>query len=152
MHYTCRKLSSPDLQQLKDLRLVYAEAFEDHPKFTENPPSDTYLQEQLQDSRILHLVAETEDGVVAGGLTAYILPKIEAEVAEVYLYDLAVLEAYRTNGMATSLIHLLQQLAKEAGAKVIFVQADTVDTPAMALYQRFCEHPETEIAHFDIPV
>jgi aminoglycoside 3-N-acetyltransferase I len=40
------------------------------------------------------------DGAVVGALAAYVLPKFERERAEVYIYDLAVAEAFRRMGVA----------------------------------------------------
>ena len=45
---------------------------------------------------------------------------------------------------------MLQQIAKERGAYVIYVQADTVDGPAIALYESLGRRED--VHHFDIPV
>lgn len=54
--------------------------------------------------------------LVVGGLAAYVLPMFEQERSEVYIYDLAVDDAYRRRGIATALIRGLQRVAAERGA------------------------------------
>ncbi len=85
-----------------------------------------------------------------GGLIAYELQKFEQNRSEIYLYDLAVAETHHLKGIARSLIEELKLVAKERGAKVIFVQAHNVDTPAIALYTRLASNIENEVTHFDI--
>jgi aminoglycoside 3-N-acetyltransferase I len=63
-----------------------------------------------------------------------------------------VAEDYRRQGIATNLIKELQEWAKQRGAYVIFVQADNVDAPAVALYTKLASSVEKDITHFDIPV
>jgi len=85
-----------------------------------------------------------------GGLAAYVRPKFEQERSEVYLYDLAVAEAHRRQGVAPTLIVALQEIAAARGAWVIFVQADPDDAPAVALHTKLGRREE--VLHFDIPV
>jgi len=87
---------------------------------------------------------------VVGGLVAYQLRKFEQERSEIYIYDLAVAEEHRRQGIATALIRELQRIAAERGAYVIFVQADYGDPPAVALYTKL--GIREEVLHFDIPV
>ncbi len=89
---------------------------------------------------------------IVGGLVAYELPKFEQSRSELYIYDLAVRESHRRQGVATALIEHLQTIARERGAWVIFVQADTgeEDAAAIALYEKLGEREE--VLHFDIPV
>lgn len=83
-----------------------------------------------------------------GGLAAYVLPKFEQARSEVYIYDLAVVEAFRRQGIATAMIEALKGLAAARGAYVIFVQADHGDHPAIALYEKL--GTREEVLHFDI--
>lgn len=89
---------------------------------------------------------------MVGGLAAYELQKFEQERSEIYIYDLAVLEAHRREGIATSLIDKLKSIGVDRGAYVIFVQADTAaeDQAAIALYSKL--GIREEVLHFDIPL
>jgi aminoglycoside 3-N-acetyltransferase I len=84
-----------------------------------------------------------------GGLAGYVLPKFEQQRSEFYLYDLAVAEAHRRQGIATALIRELQHVAADRGVYVIFVQADHGDDPAIALYTSL--GIREDVLHFDIP-
>ena len=94
------------------------------------------------------MVAEA-DGAVVGALVAYVLQKLEQERSEIYVYDLAVAEERRREGVATALIAEIQRIAAELGAWVIYVQADQGDDPAIALYEGL--GTREEVLHFDIP-
>ena len=91
-----------------------------------------------------------KDEAVVGGLTAYVLEKLEQARSEVYIYDLAVSQAHRREGIATALIDALKDPAKARGAWVIFVQADQGDEPATALYEKL--GARENVLHFDIDV
>ena len=95
-------------------------------------------------------MAAVQDGVVVGGLAAYELKKFEQPRSEMYIYDLAVAEGHRRQGIATALIQELKGIAAERGAYVIFVQADHGDDPAIALYTKL--GAREDVLHFDIPV
>lgn len=87
-------------------------------------------------------------GTIVGGLVAYELEKFEQERSEIYIYDLAVAEAWRRQGVATALIDALRDIARERGAWVIFVQGDHGDEPALALYDKLGKRED--VLHFDI--
>lgn len=110
-------------------------------------PSAAYLGRLLGGDTFISLAALKGNEVV-GGIAAYVLPKFEQERSEVYIYDLAVAEAHRREGVATALILELKRIASSRGAYVIFVQADHGDDPAIALYTKLgvCEN----VLHFDI--
>jgi aminoglycoside 3-N-acetyltransferase I len=95
-------------------------------------------------------IAAVRGGVVVGGLAAYVLQKFERERSEVYIYDLAVDAAHRRQGIATALILQLKKIARARSAYVIFVQADTIDAPAIALYSKL--GIREDVLHFDIVV
>jgi aminoglycoside 3-N-acetyltransferase I len=151
MACTIRRLSSDDLPLMDALLTLFAEAFEDPESYSAKRPSPDYLRRLLGGDTFIALAA-IGDGVVVGGIAAYELQKFEQERSEIYLYDLAVSEAHRREGIATALIAELRAIASARGAWVIFVQADTDpdDEPAIALYTKL-GHRE-EVLHFDIPV
>jgi aminoglycoside 3-N-acetyltransferase I len=63
------------------------------------------------------------------------LDKFEQDRREIYIYDLAVMKGHRRRGVAKGLIGELKKIASERNVYVIFVQADTEDGPAIALYE-----------------
>lgn len=149
--YTYTRLTTTDTERLRALRHVFAVAF-DGAEAYQDEPSNEYLVRFLANPMNIALVAEAKDSTVVGGLIAYVLQKVEKEHCEIYLYDLAVAEDYRRQGIATSLIEHLKAIGKDLGAWVIFVQADNVDTEAVALYTKLCSSVESDITHFDIRV
>ena len=136
-----------DLSLLIDLLAVFADAFEDHESYQSAIPSDEYLNKLLAREDFIPLVAVT-DGKVVGGLAAYVLTKFEQERSEIYIYDLAVDEAYRRKGIATGLINKLREIARDIGAYIIYVQADPPDEPAVKLYESL--GVREDVFHFDI--
>jgi aminoglycoside 3-N-acetyltransferase I len=148
---TIHHLTPSDVSLLKALSASFGEAFNDAVTYTQNRPSDAYLRRLLSDNAFIALAALKNDEVV-GGLVAYELKKFEQARSEIYIYDLAVLQAHRRQGIATALIEKLKEIAVTRGAYVIFVQADTdvEDEPAIALYTKL--GTREDVLHFDIPV
>lgn len=149
MSFAVRTLSAGDATTLKALNALFGAAFEDPVAYGAKLPSEAYLAGLLAKDHFIAVVASIGDAIV-GGLTAYVLDKPEQERRETYIYDLAVAEAHRRQGVATALIQHLQGVAAERGAYVIFVQADLVDGPAIALYDKLGVKETAH--HFDIPV
>lgn len=61
-----------------------------------------------------------------------------------------MLVSHRRRGIATALIQELRKIGREIGARVIFVQADLGDAPAIALYEKL--GLREDLLHFDIAV
>ena len=101
----------------------------------------------LGSNTFIALAAMNDDQLV-GGIAAYVLPKFEQERSEIYIYDLAVAETHRRQGLATAMIQELLKIAARRGAYVIFVQADYGDDAAIALYTRL--GAREDVVHFDI--
>jgi aminoglycoside 3-N-acetyltransferase I len=144
-----RQLAPPDVALCRALHTAFGEAFEDHQTYSGKPPTDAYLQRLLAKDHIVVLVAISADTIL-GGLFAYELEKFEQQRSEFYIYDLAVREGHRRQGIATALIAQLRQIAANRGVQVIFVQADYGDDPAIALYDKL--GTREEVLHFDIAV
>lgn len=141
-----RRLASPDVTQMQAANRLFADVFGE--EGYQGPPAGlAHLKKLLEDDKFIALAAYVE-GEMAGALAAYELVKFEAERSEIYIYDLAVIERYRRQGIATSLIGKLQSIARDRGAWVIFVQADPPDEPAVALYEKL--GTREEVLHFDI--
>ena len=134
---------------MRELLDMFGAAFEDVDTYSGNQPDDQYLEGLLASDYFIALVALNEESII-GGLAAYELKKFEQPRSEIYIYDLAVAEAHRRQGIATALINELRRLAAERGAYVVFVQADHVDPPAIALYTRLGKRED--VLHFDIDV
>ncbi|WP_373474578.1 AAC(3)-I family aminoglycoside N-acetyltransferase [Sphingorhabdus sp.] len=141
------QLGREDVASMRALNALFAEAFEDPEYYISAPPTDAYLQEQLESPTNIIMVAR--DGLnVVGGLVAYELPKFEQARSEIYIYDLAVADTHRRTGVATALISRLQEIARQRGSWVIYVQADYGDEPAVALYTKL--GIREDVMHFDI--
>jgi aminoglycoside 3-N-acetyltransferase I len=145
--YSVRALGSSDIQTMREMLAAFGEAFEDKPTYTQQQPTDNYLKELLSSPTFIAVAALSESKVI-GGLAAYVLPKFEQARSEIYIYDLAVLESHRRQGIATAMIQELKKLAKTLGAYVIFVQADHGDDPAISLYTKL--GVREDVLHFDI--
>jgi aminoglycoside 3-N-acetyltransferase I len=142
-----RRLTSLDLPAMEAMNTMFGEAFDETDTYTAKRPARAYLQRLLDSSHFIALAAMDNDNVV-GGLAAYEMQKFEQERSEIYIYDLAVAAAHRRKGIATALIEHLKELAASRGAWVVFVQADLVDAPAIALYSKL--GIRSDVLHFDI--
>ena len=151
MSLLIRQLTTEDTSLANKLRGVIGEAFEDMETYASKCPDAGYMRKLIGSDTFIALAALVDEKVV-GGLVAYELQKFEQERSEIYIYDLAVKETYRRQGIATKLIEDLKEIAQERGAYVIFVQADTgiEDEPAIALYTKL--GTREDVLHFDIPV
>lgn len=147
--HAVRRVGDGDLAAFRAAMVLFGRAFDDPESFGSAPPPDDYVRGLLGRDTFILLTAEAE-GVVAGALAAYVLPKFEQARSEVYIYDLAVDAAYRRKGIATALIERLKVEAGAQGAWVIFVQADYGDDPAIALYEKLGRRED--VMHFDIDV
>jgi aminoglycoside 3-N-acetyltransferase I len=126
---------------------MFGREFGDEQTYIGKQPDDPYFQRVLDSDTFIAIVAIAGARVI-GGLAGYVLPKFEQVRSEFYIYDLAVEEAHRRRGVATSLIERLKKLAAARGIYVIFVQADLGDAPAIALYTKL--GVREDVLHFDI--
>ena len=145
--FEIERLSSRQIAEMREALRVFADSFEEEENFFSAPPGDAYLRRLLSDGRFVLLAAKS-DGKMVGALSAYELMKYEQERSEFYIYDLAVAKPFRRRGIARSLIEALKPIARDAGAWVIFVQADREDEPAVALYRSM--GVEEQPLHFDL--
>jgi aminoglycoside 3-N-acetyltransferase I len=144
-----RRLVSGEAALFDQLNGLFAIAFGEVDQHQAARPAPAYLEQLLQKPHIIPLVAFA-DGKIVGGLVAYELDKFEQERREIYIYDLAVRENFRRQGVATALIRHLRDIARRRGAWVIYVQADYGDEAAIALYTIL--GAREDVMHFDIPV
>jgi aminoglycoside 3-N-acetyltransferase I len=146
---TIQHLSEKDVKLMRDLLRVFGDAFDEVDTYCKAQPQTDYLRNLLSKDHFIVLVA-LKQGEVVGGLAAYELHKFEQERSEIYIYDLAVSAEHRRQGIATSLINTLKNIAVERGVYVIFVQADYGDDPAIELYTKV--GVREDVLHFDILV
>src|SRR5918997_1981951 len=130
-----QQLGPADIALMEAMLAMFGEAFGEVETFSIARPSRSYLERLLAREHFIALAA-VRDGAVVGGLAAYELEKFEQERSEIYIYDLAVAEGHRRTGIATALIEHLRAIGRARGAYVVFVQADHVDPPAIALYSK----------------
>lgn len=142
------RLGDKDVAAMRAVNRLFADVFGEE-AYHGPPAGEDHLRKLLADDKFIALTAHV-DGELAGALAAYELVKFEAERSEIYIYDLAVFEQYRRQGVATALIEALQPIARDKGAWVIYVQADPPDAPAVALYDRL--GVREDVYHFDISV
>jgi aminoglycoside 3-N-acetyltransferase I len=147
--FRVQRLVPGDVALMHGMLDMFSAAFEDPDSYDKKRPRDAYVDKLLSGDTFIALVALQGDAVV-GGIAAYELHKFEQERSEIYIYDLAVSAAHRRLGIATALIEELRVIAKARGAYVVYVQADYVDPPAIALYTKL--GTREEVLHFDISV
>jgi aminoglycoside 3-N-acetyltransferase I len=143
------ELAPEDVKLMEAMLTVFGEAFDEPETYSGARPGTDYLERLLGSEQFIALAA-LKDGEVVGGIGAYVLQKFEQARSEIYIYDLAVAAAHRREGIATAMILALKQIAARRGAYVIYVQADTGDAPAIALYTKL--GMREDVLHFDIAV
>lgn len=143
------QLTASDVEMMHGLLTMFGKAFDDEDAYGSRRPDEAYFARLLSSDNFIALAALNNDDVV-GGLAAYELKKFEQPRSEIYIYDLAVDEAHRREGVATRLIEALKTIAATRGAYVIYVQADLGDDPAIALYTKM--GIREDVLHFDIAV
>jgi aminoglycoside 3-N-acetyltransferase I len=132
---------------MRAVSAMFGEAFEEPDTYAGHPPDDGYLARLLARDHVIALAA-LQDGVVAGGLFAYVLEKFEQAREEIFIYDLAVAAAHRRRGIAGALIEETRNIGAARGAHVMFIQAEPDNHPAVALYSKFGVREDA--CHFDI--
>jgi aminoglycoside 3-N-acetyltransferase I len=149
--FVVQRLEPGEAARFRELNQVFREAFGDDYLMDSGKPADAYLETMLAKPHVIPLVA-LDGGRVIGGLVAYLLDKFEQARSEIYIYDLAVAEAYRRRGIARTLIFELKKIAQNTGAWVIYVQADKdeADLPARELYESLGKRED--VFHYDIEV
>jgi len=140
-------LGAGDAGPMRQLLGLFGEVFGEPETYAQTQPDDAYLDRLLARDTFIAIGAWEGERAV-GALAAYVLPKFEQARSEIYIYDLAVAEAHRRQGIATALIAKLGRLAPARNAYVVFVQADPGDDPAIALYTKLGRRED--VLHFDI--
>ena len=97
-------------ERMEEANRLFTKVF-GHEAYQGEPAGRDHLSRLLSDRRFIALVAHVGDEMV-GALAGYELVKYEAERSEIYIYDLAVLEEYRRQGVATALIEAVKPIAQ----------------------------------------
>lgn len=142
-----RRLRPGDDRLFTGMLDLFADVFEDPDSYKSKRPGRIYRDTLLAQETFVAPVAVDGETVI-GAAAAYELPKFEQERSEMYLYDLAVARSHRRRGIATALIDGLREIARERGARILFVQADHGDDAAIALYSKLGRRED--VLHFDI--
>ncbi|KPP83267.1 MAG: gentamicin 3'-N-acetyltransferase [Oceanicaulis sp. HLUCCA04] len=141
------RLTPDDESRYGEWLAVFGKPFDELETYTGAMPSAGYRNRLLADPRFIALAALNGETIV-GALAAYVLVKFEQERSEIYIYDLAVDEAHRRQGIGQALVNETRHIAHDVGAWVVYVQADHVDPPAIALYTKL--GTREDVLHFDM--
>ncbi|NNF04360.1 MAG: GNAT family N-acetyltransferase [Rhodothermales bacterium] len=145
--YRITRLGSADSDSLLRMMGMFGDVFDEVELYTARRPGTAYLEKLLADDSVIALAAE-HSGEIVGGVVAYEFRKLEREISEWYIYDLAVVEACRRRGIATALIGEVGRIASAKGADVMFIQADSGNAEAVSLYSHLGRHER--IHNFEI--
>jgi aminoglycoside 3-N-acetyltransferase I len=99
-----------------------------------DPLTDAYVDGLLGRPGFL-VFAAMDGGRVVGGLTAHVLPMTAYEGAEIFVYDVAVVDDCQRHGVGRRLLGAVRDEASSLGTSSLFVLADNEDTGALAFYR-----------------
>lgn len=156
MPYHIKKLGPEDLASAQDVFILFKKVFDGATIAAKDLPSETYLK-QLLATPSFHIFAAVENSTgdtandkIVGGLTAYEFAMYLKEEKEAYLYDLAVDETYRRQGIARALIESAKQYARENNIATLFVEANEEDIAAVEFYKSLTGASAEKVMHFNI--
>src|SRR5690606_1320073 len=111
MKVQIKKLGNEDIEQFKELIMVFENVFE-----MENfsMPPETHLKQLLQKDNFMVFTALAANRVV-GGLTAYTLQQYYSTSSLVYVYDLAVKNELQRKGIGKKLMKSITDHCREKG-------------------------------------
>ena len=148
MSYEIRKIGSNDLALAQGIFLLFKKIFDGIEMPLSELPDEEYLKHLLA-TPTFHLWGAIADDKIVGGLTAYKFEMYLKEEKEAYLYDLAVDEKYRRQGIARSLINAAKEYSREHNISTLFVEAEEQDLGAIEFYRSL--NAETQkVIHFNI--
>lgn len=104
--------------------------------FAENaePLTDDYLVRLLNRDSFWAIAAFAGDQIV-GGITAHTLPMTRSPSSEVLIYDLAVRQEHKKQGVGGTLIPELREAAAAADLGDVFVPVNNEDTYSLDFYR-----------------
>jgi aminoglycoside 3-N-acetyltransferase I len=108
------RLGIGQARKLRELNRFFADVFPDPQLLAQIEPTVDADAQWLANDAQVALVAQQEGRIIAG-LVAYRLDKIKGR-REFYIYDLAVAEEFRRQGIATRLIDEVRAITRDCGA------------------------------------
>jgi len=90
---------------------------------------------ELLSNPSFYMIAAFQNGILVGGLTAYILRMYKEDIAKVLLYEIEVRQEWRRQGLGTLLINHLIACARQAGAKKILIPVTNTNQSALSFYK-----------------
>jgi len=82
-----------------------------------------------------YMIAAFQNGILVGGLTAYILRMYKENIAKVLLYEIEVRQEWRRQGLGTLLINYLIECAQQERAKKILIPVTKTNQNALSFYK-----------------
>lgn len=137
-----KRLQAGEAELARQLFAVMSDAFEEE----RGPLTAQYVEGLLAQASFWAVAALRGDRVL-GGLTAHTLPMTREESSELFIYDIAVAQTERRQGIGRRLVEGLRTAAAESGISVAFVPADADDQPAIDFY-RALGGASSEVAFF----
>jgi aminoglycoside 3-N-acetyltransferase I len=125
------RLTKKSSKEFKELIKLFNDVFQEGNDLL---PSDSYLENLLTNPYLMVYVT-TIDNEIVGGLTAYILPKYNAEKSELFIYDIAVKPEFQRRGIGRSLISKIKEDCVNIDIDEIFVAANEEDDYALDFYR-----------------
>ena len=119
-----RRLGPGDEQEVA----AFAEAFDD--------PIDADATPAFLSDVRHHLVVAYVDGHPAGFLSATEVLHPDKDGPELFLNEIGVIDRFRRQGAAATLIEELKRIGAERGCRLIWVLTDEGNPAAMALYAK----------------
>ena len=132
------------LEDFKALIQLFERVFEEDNK---EIPKDNHLQKLLDNSAFLPIVSK-HLGKVIGGATVHILPQYYTTKPLAYLYDLAVEFEYQGYGIGKGITTYASAYAKQLGCEEMYLQAESIDTDAIAFYKATKMFSEMSVIQF----
>ena len=145
-----KQLNANDPALAQEVFILFRRVFDEVEIRSSDLPEASYIK-SLLDKNSFHVFAAISDNKVVGGLTAYDLEMYLKKEKEMYLYDLAVDENYRRQGIARALIEKLKDHAKHNNVSTIFVEAHREDVEAIEFYKSLDADME-DVCHFNISI
>jgi aminoglycoside 3-N-acetyltransferase I len=125
-----KKLSTEDIELARSLFSVMASVFGEG----SNSPSSEYIASLLNRDDFW-VIAALANGTPVAGLTAFVLPLTHSEMAELLVYDIAVMQTHRRQGIGRRLLEMARSLAAERGIATTWVPVDNRDVHALEFYR-----------------